>query len=113
MQKITVATILYWLFNSEYVGTANDQFISMGGGPNELIIKTSDGKTLTIVDAIGSVSVKEPNGWMTASVSISDQVTVMYQHKIMRLKAPDMKKWIESDMNKLIEDTLKARQNKG
>ncbi|WP_173227784.1 hypothetical protein [Paenibacillus alba] len=91
------------------MGTANDQFISMGGGPNELVMKTKCGKTLTIVDAIGSVSVKVPNGGMIASVSISDQVTVVYQNKTMRLKAPDLKKWIGSDMNKLIEDTLKDR----
>lgn len=84
----------------------------MGGGPNVLVMKTRFGKTLTIVDAVGSVTVKVPNGWMNASVSISDQVTVAYLNKIMRLKAPDIKKWIESDMNKLIQDELRKRQIK-
>ena len=66
--------------------TANDQFISMGGGPSELVMKTKYGKTLRIVDAVGSVSVKVPNGGMITSVSISDQVTVVYQDKTMRVR---------------------------
>jgi hypothetical protein len=107
MQKITVAKILYWLSNSEYVGTTHE-FNSMGGGPNEFVMKTKTGKTIVIVDAIGYVSVKVSNGGMAESVSISDQVTVFYQNKTRRFK--DLKQWIETDMNKIIEERLRERQ---
>jgi hypothetical protein len=53
------------------------------------------------------------NGWMATGVSVSDQVTITYDNKILRLKSPDLKRWIETDMSKIIEDRIKEQQKQG
>jgi hypothetical protein len=107
MQKITVAKIIYWLSHAEYVGSAHNQLISDGGGPSEFVIKTKGGKSIGITNAVDSISIVISNGWMATGVSVSDQVTISYDNKIMRFKSPDLKRWIESDMSKIIDDRLR------
>lgn len=110
MQKLTVAKIIYWLSSAEYIGPTRNQFISHGGGPNEFVMKSKDGKLISIFDAVDSVSTAISNGWMVTGVSVSDEVTISNDNKILRLKSPDLKRWIETDMSKLIEDRLKEQQ---
>jgi hypothetical protein len=107
MQKITVAKIIYWLSHSEYIGPAQNQFFSKGGGPNEFVMKTKEGKSIGIVDAFDRISIVIPNGGMSTGVSVSDQVTISYDNKMIRFKSPDLKRWIETDMSKIIDDRLK------
>lgn len=109
MQKITVAKIIYWLSHAENMGPSLNQFISHGGGPNEFVIKTRDGKLIRIFDAVDPISIVISNGWMTTGVSVNDQVTISYGNKILRLKSPDLKRWIEIDMSKIIEDRLQKQ----
>lgn len=113
MQKMTVAKIIYWLSHAEYIGPSRNQFISNGGGPNEFVMKTKDGKLISIFDAVDPISIVVSNGWMATGVSVSDQVTITYDNKILRLKSPDLKRWIETDMSKIIEDRIKEQQMQG
>ncbi|MDQ0896434.1 MULTISPECIES: hypothetical protein [unclassified Paenibacillus] len=110
MQKITVAKITYWLSHAEFVSSARNQSVSFGGGPNQFVMKTRDGKSIGIVDAFDSISIEVPNGWMATEVSVSDQVTISFENKVFRLRSPDLKRWIETDMNKIINDRLKEPQ---
>lgn len=109
MQKMTVAKIIYWLSHAEYLGPPRNQFTSHGGGPNEFMMKTKDGKVISIFDAVDPISIVVTNGWMATGVSVSDQVTIAYENKILRLKSPDLKRWIETDMSKIIEDRIKEQ----
>ncbi|SEB49344.1 hypothetical protein [Paenibacillus sp. GP183] len=73
-------------------------------------MKTKDGKSIGIVDAFDPISITISNGWMTTSVSVSDQVAISYDNKILRLKSPDLKLWIEIEMSRIVEDRLKEPQ---
>ncbi len=68
MQKITVAKIIYWLSHAEYIGPLRNQFISHGGGPNEFVMKTKEGKLIRIFNAIDPISIVTSNGWITTGV---------------------------------------------
>ncbi|OCT17255.1 hypothetical protein A8709_27375 [Paenibacillus pectinilyticus] len=108
MQKLTVAKIIYWLQHAEYMGPSQNEFISHGGGPNEFVMKSKDGKVIRMIDAFDPISIVISNGVMTSGVSVSDQVTINYDNKSLRLKSPDLKRWIENDMKTIIEDYIKA-----
>lgn len=110
MQKIIIAKIIYWLSHAEYIGPPRNQLISHDGGPNEFVMKSKDGKVIRIIDAFDPISIVISNGWMTSGVSVNDQVTITYENKSLRLKSPDLKRWIETDMNKIIEDRFKEQQ---
>ncbi|MBW5446137.1 hypothetical protein GE107_08695 [Cohnella sp. CFH 77786] len=109
MQKLTVAKIIYWLSHAEDMGPPLSQFVTKGGGPDEFVIKTNDGKSIGIFDAVDPISVVVSNGWMFTGVSVSDQVTVTYDNRILRFKSPDLKRWIETDMRQMIEDRAKKQ----
>jgi hypothetical protein len=104
MQKLTVAKIIYWLSHAAYIGPAQNQFMSKGGGPSVFVIESKDGKLIRIYDAVDPISILISNGGMVTGVSVSEQVTISYDNKTVRIKSPDLKRWIETDMSKTIED---------
>jgi hypothetical protein len=68
---------------------------------------------LALTFGFDPISIVVLNGGMTTGISVSDQVTITYDNKILRLKSPDLKRWIETDMSRIIEDRLKEQQKQG
>jgi hypothetical protein len=111
MQKMTVAKILYWLTHAEHAEYTHNQIIPQGGKTYEFVMKTKDGNSIGFVDAFDPISITISNGWMTTALSVRDQVTITYDdNKILRLKSPELKFWIETEMSKMVEDRLKELQ---
>jgi hypothetical protein len=95
-----IAKVLNLIIGSTVVGDAKGQFVSFGGSPTVLILKFKTGESLTIEDAVGSVSRKVDNGVEVRSESVQGQVTAFDNDKAMRVIAPDLKLWIEGGWSK-------------
>ncbi|AFC32904.1 hypothetical protein PM3016_6270 [Paenibacillus mucilaginosus 3016] len=107
--RLEIARILYWLSVGTLQGGLSRQPLP-SGGPEQLVMETADGTVLTLTNAVDRIAVPAQDSWLTTGVSVPQTVNVRINDMAGRITAPDLKRWMEEDLPRRIEESRKAPQ---
>ncbi|WP_426448950.1 hypothetical protein ACP26L_29770 [Paenibacillus sp. S-38] len=107
--RLEIARIVYWLSIGTLQGGLSRQPLP-SGGPEQLVMETADGTVLTLTNAVDRIAIPAKDSWLSTGVSVPQTVNVRINELAGRITAPDLKRWMEEELPRRIEESRKTPQ---